>query len=497
MSILDKLLSFFLSYGQHFSFNIPLIMIKELFIAISALLLTTIDIATAAQTTTPPVKLNNTAFVGDSITHGVRTASYRFDFWKILADNKIQHKFIGVNKGNAAGFNKAFSYQGTPFNNIHSAGSSWRTYQTSGDYMQGNTQNGIGPASMPCGGYIANWLGLQDATTYKNVPSGKLKKGEYLKDNTLTSFNYTTYPAMNGANTPDTVLIMLGTNDLYSDKGGRYTYDQVLGFLKNIITFCRQANQKTNFVLISMPSIDQKKNAKGNTITQEYNDAILKSLSSLQKSTSRVIFANINKGITQSDGFLAPVMSLDGVHPSEQGNLIIAGNLAKAMNIGQRTAGLSRYTSSALPIKVKASTSGNIANSWNAGKQFTLATTFSMTNAGAKTTTPKPLIIQAGNGIENDATLTIHPDRITWGNNEQNILYLDDLTKSPHTVTLSLLDKSNKVDSGYYIWLDGQLIAEAKTSPVTEKNKNFRITATQKQLKYAQANSQQAYAPKK
>ncbi|MEG2328379.1 MAG: hypothetical protein RSB48_08825, partial [Akkermansia sp.] len=64
-------------------------------------------------------------------------------------------------------------------------------------------------------------------------------------------------------------------------------------------------------------------------------------------------------------------------------------------------------------------------------------------------------------------------------------------------VTLSLLDKSNKVDSGYYIWLDGQLIAEAKTSPVTEKNKNFRITATQKQLKYAQANSQQAYAPKK
>ncbi len=55
--------------------------------------------------------LGNVAFIGDSITHGIGSGSYRFDFWKILTDNGTDHRFVGVNSG-SLGSTGSGSYTG-------------------------------------------------------------------------------------------------------------------------------------------------------------------------------------------------------------------------------------------------------------------------------------------------------------------------------------------------------------------------------------------------
>lgn len=440
--------------------NLPLRVMKLFLVALFASLLCGIGSFAA--------DLGNTAFVGDSITHGYGTSGYRFGFWKILKDNEVKHHFVGVNKGNSHGYNKPLNYRGEEFNNEHSAGSSWRTYQTSGDYMQGDTQNGVGPSSMPCGGYIANWLGLEDKASYKKVPGGKLKKGQYLRGNAVADFDAGKYPLMTGTRTPDTVLIMLGTNDFYSDKADRYSNELVFGFMENILSFCRQANPKMNIVLMSMPDVPAAKNQKGNVISKAYNQFINNRLASLQKGVSKVMFADMNKGMTGADGYLSPLMTVDNLHPNEQGNLLFAGNLARAMGVGQRTAGLPRILPHKLPVNVKTVGKPSFSAHWKAGNRFTLACAVKVDKGSANT----PLTIRTGNGKVGDGVLSIHPDRITWGEKNET-LYIDDMTSAPHVITISLID-GNDVDPGYYVWLDGQLIAEAKT-PAASAGSNDQV----------------------
>lgn len=47
--------------------------------------------------------LGNVMFVGDSITHGVNSASYRWALHKILVDNGIAYTSVGYNTGNYSG----------------------------------------------------------------------------------------------------------------------------------------------------------------------------------------------------------------------------------------------------------------------------------------------------------------------------------------------------------------------------------------------------------
>ncbi len=63
-------------------------------------------------------ELGNVMFVGDSITHGVNCASYRWAFHKILVDNGIGYESIGVMTGNnSGGVMPGTQYGGKAFNN--------------------------------------------------------------------------------------------------------------------------------------------------------------------------------------------------------------------------------------------------------------------------------------------------------------------------------------------------------------------------------------------
>ena len=86
--------------------------------------------ATAAPAGT---ELGNVMYVGDSITHGVNSASYRWALHKIFTDNGISYQAEGVKTGNySGGVTAGTSYGGQIFNNEHSSQASARAWEISG-----------------------------------------------------------------------------------------------------------------------------------------------------------------------------------------------------------------------------------------------------------------------------------------------------------------------------------------------------------------------------
>lgn len=77
--------------------------------------------------------LGNVMYVGDSITHGINSGSYRWALHKIFADNGISYSAAGINTGNySGGVAAGISYGGRVFNNAHSSQASARAYEIAG-----------------------------------------------------------------------------------------------------------------------------------------------------------------------------------------------------------------------------------------------------------------------------------------------------------------------------------------------------------------------------
>ena len=77
--------------------------------------------------------LGNVMYVGDSITHGMNSGTYRWALHKIFADNGISYHAEGVKTGNySGGVTAGTSYGGQVFNNEHSSQASARAWEISG-----------------------------------------------------------------------------------------------------------------------------------------------------------------------------------------------------------------------------------------------------------------------------------------------------------------------------------------------------------------------------
>lgn len=463
-------------------------------------------------------------FVGDSITHGYKTYGYRYDFFKILVDNNIPERFVGINKGNTqfpAG-DKA-EYAGKAFDNVHCAGSSWRTYQTSGDYMNNGHVRAVGPNSIPVLGYINNWLDLQDERKYDKLGGKTLAKGEYF-NNGIKVYNGAKLVAKD---LPQRFYIMLGTNDLYSDKPGSEDEKKTFGYLKTIINSARKASPKAEFVVLSMPTVTAKKNAKSNIITPAYNAYIKDNLSQLQApGAGKVIFADINPGITTAENYMADAMASDGLHPNEQGNLIIAGNLAKAIGYKQRNAGLPAGRPASMPLQLKVQQNAamlgdkvkfDCANA--AGLKFNRAhnalvfeqpaAQSQSISANLEPSSAATLVFDfvldkstPNNGVAvrvGDCGFNLLADRIEWQQGSSSKpLYYGDMRGGPLQLTLTLKPEKPGIAGGWYLWLGDQLIGEAKSAAGNAANLTIgsvdAATACKVQLKALAYDAQQAFA---
>jgi lysophospholipase L1-like esterase len=403
-------------------------------------------------------------YVGDSLTHGISTSSWRYDLSKIFIDNGIDFNAIGVWSGNS-GYNAVLSYGGVTFDNDHSACASMRALQVSGD-------NRLSYRSVLDGSGIQQWLGV----------------GSYSGSTPMCS------------DVPDTMFVMLGTNDLLSQ--GRSDADSVtilVEDIQSIVGYGQESNPNLTTYIMSIP-VWYKDTSTSSVTNSAFIDAVNsynEKIAAWADETDNVTFIDINSGIfdvtksettTMGQGVTSFFIS-DGLHLSNQGNLIFAGNLAKGMGIAGRSAGQERKAASDLAIQFDAS-------------QWTLtgvtesngALTFGTTGSDAKTATYSwtssptggftlDFKVAFGNGSEGGwdtdnnlsvylgtsnhyGLLNINEAYLQWGD---TVLYSTDTSKLSDSLRVAYVlgDSSQGLSAGYYVWLDDQLIGEALSATCT------------------------------
>ncbi len=435
-------------------------------------------------TDTPVNDLGTLMYVGDSITHGVNTASYRWAMHKIFTDNGISYDAVGVMTGNNSGGVTAGSiYGGQTFNNVHSSQSSARAYEISGRPSSSTGRNDYNRFG---GANILNWLGQ---STELNNNSG-----------TYTGQTFT------GDNAPDTYFMLIGTNDLLSNSGWCFNEEKITGLLGDMDTIVNSmttANANANIYVLEIPCWTQH----GNSNEESYHSAVAsynERLHAWGENHSNVTTISINKGLINvasgtsfygcSSMFNNP--GSDGLHPNAQGDLIIAGNIAKSLGYAGRSAGQVRVDNSqfkmnfyngtntpqfstsaltsagfALSSGVQVSTNSismgkgdSITTTWGGSdtldKGFTFDFNFNLSDAVAgEFTLDNALSIYLGT----DAfygNLNIDEAYIKWGN---TVLYSMDMSENTENIRLSYITGNvlEGLSAGYYVWLGDMLIGEA------------------------------------
>lgn len=414
--------------------------------------------------------LGRVMFIGDSITHGVATGSYRWALHKVWVDNGIDFEVVGVETGNnGRGVAAGTVYIGKEFNNKHAAMSSQRAYETAGRLHTSGRLDGTD---------ILDWLGIDKTYTGSRRIEGKA---------------------------PDTYFILLGTNDTLSDyqkKGGiggheneaqAALLDKKKGDLTVIVDAIRQVNSKARILVLSVPTWGDI--APGNNDRPEDYAAIVhnydKKLAAWAKS-KKVILADVNQGLIDVANTEKPYKGVpdffnktDGLHPTPQGDLLIAGRVAQALGLAGRSGGVVRKAAAKFDMSAaslyEAASSKNgvelkddtltiaagkeIKVNWpensDLSKGFTVNLRVSVGNGAAGGwNTEKGLVLNVGNG-EHSGQLTITESYLVW--NGSDIIFSADMSKNTQALRVSWLpgSTSSNVPSGFYVWVGDMLVGEA------------------------------------
>ena len=366
-------------------------------------------------------------FIGDSITHGVGDATWRWQLFKTLTDNGIENEIVGP----LLGFDSRYSFS------------------TSGTVVsEGLTQNSTS----------ATYGKAEFSNVHLAQSSGRAY--ELINDNNSRYAGVSTEEAALQYNS-NTYVMLIGTNDLLSDQGytetdfankmdnllggtvtydaetKQYSWDGTIG--GNMYTAVSDVlnEESDKLYLMSVPCWTDHGNNNGETshhAVAEYNKLLAQWVDSYNNTYGdQVVLVDINKGlvdVTSSDPsfkghrdfFRAP--GSDGLHPNEQGSLIIASTLAKAMGIGGRTAGLQRMGTTGWS-GATVGTNGTVASGeayMYAENAFTMeggyTVDFSANFGDGETngwlTSSNALSITLGDGT-NSGTLNLSEGYIMWG----------------------------------------------------------------------------------
>lgn len=443
----------------------------------------------AYSANSPSGDLGNVMYIGDSITHGVNGGSYRWSLHKIWADNGIGQTAVGVNTGNfSGGVAAGTSYGGIVFNNVHSSQSSANAYHIAG--VDRNIRGSAEASKFFGGSNIKNWLGQSTTTTTGNTYTG------------------TTFTHEKG-NLPDTFMMMIGTNDTLSDYAGKgigagtnmakaqaqmigtttgdHTWSGT-GDIDTIVDAMKGANPDANVILLTIPCwVDGRannNNAADFAAIAQYNEKLAD-----WAAWKGVTLVDVNEGlldVARTDKPGAGVASMfgnDRLHPNAQGDLLIAGNIAKSLGYAGRSAGQARKAATAFTIQTAAVFAGSThANVTQSGSGLTFASGSSLTyawSAGADMSqgwtmdfsvaigngatggwnTSGNLSLTLGNG-DHMGRLNINEAYIKWGD---TILYSTDMSANTDSIRIAYVfgNSAEGLSSGYYVWLGDMMIGEA------------------------------------
>lgn len=415
--------------------------------------------------------LGRVVFLGDSITHGVSDQSYRWQLFKTLTDNGIENEIAGPLEGyynNPSHTEDAgSSYGGVAFANAHLAQASGRTH----NIISGSTS--------------CTFEG-------KNYSSG-VNYGGHSTASTAAQYNGNTW------------FCMMGTNDLLSDTpnsgpstaqyaaqmqkvfGGSVQYDaesdrydwtpgESWGTMGKLVgDVCEQGD--TFYVLSITPWGNHSNHNRDmdHYAGQEFNRNLEAwSTAYAASSGKNVVYVDVCRGMvdltsgTRNMGHNAFFnSSADRLHPNEQGSILMAGNLAQAMGIGGRTAGLQRRDTAGWagisPGSLSAGESLFLAeNAFTMEEGYTVDVGAAFGN-GAEDgwlSAESALSVSLGDGTHS-GTLNVSEGYLMWGS---EVLYCADTSALQDAGRLRIAWHNGcgaeNVQQGYYVWLGDMLIGQ-------------------------------------
>lgn len=417
------------------------------------------------------LSLGRVMFMGDSITHGVNDCTWRWQLFKILVDNGVEAEIVGPRSGYTPGYTKLStrdsamnSYGGSEFPNYHLAQSSGRTH----NIISGSN---AGMSGVNYGGHST----ASSAATYNC----------------------------------DTWFCLMGTNDLLSDSG--YSEAEFAAKMQRLLggrVICRNGlytrkgsdNQGTMariatdvlkdssdvLYIMSVPCWGSHHNNNAperHLAVQQYNSLLQQWVAEYSKKSGlNLRYVDINEGMvdpTHKVPFSWPdSMSnrpgRDGLHPNEQGSLIMAGNLARALDIAGRTAGLPRaaakdWATAKLAANERGRTISNAAGNVDSSRGYSLELP---TSCSGKS----PLKLTLSDGRKG-GTLTVEQQRICWGGAP---LYCAEKLQGELRIVWHPGKPQQNVLPGIYVWLGDMLIGQGLATAPTDTANGIHISGSNK-----------------
>ena len=424
-------------------------------------------------------------FLGDSITHGVNDQSYRWQFFKILTDNGIENEIVGPREGyfNTPGHteDKGSSYGGAEFANVHLAQASGRTH----NIISGSNSGMSG----------VNYDGHSTASTAESFDSNTwfcmMGTNDLLSD-TSDPVSTDTYCTQ--------IQKMLGGSVSYDTTTGTYNWveGESWGTMATIVSDV--CNEGDTFYMLSITPWGAHANHNRNEdhfAAQEFNRNLEAWTKAYSASTgTNVVYVDVTRGMvditsdkcfTGHDAFFNKPG--DRLHPNDQGSILMAGNLAQAMGIGGRTAGLQRMGTTGWS-SATVGTNGTVASDeayMYAENAFTMEGGYTVDFSagfgdgaanGWSSANEALLSISLGDGT-NSGTLNLSEGYIMWGS---DVLFCWDNSTLAEEGNIRIAwhngNATDNVLSGYYVWLGDMLIGQGLNATEGEGLNGIIISAS-------------------
>lgn len=323
-------------------------------------------------------------FIGDSITqggyfNGQLSSSYRYSLFKNFVDNGLTYNPMGTTNGASGGRDVSSitpDYQGVSFDNTSESAASARSYQYAG-HGAGSLYRGDPGTVLPTPnrGPLSVKFGLSNPDTGTT--------DTFYNGSTLTTYTGDTYASLYGDQKAETACIMIGINDLFdmSQNGRQQTHEQIIANVNRIVSTLQEYNPDINVMIMGCLPVGRTNGALsvGQNNVVDYNALLQQAVNGWSTSSSQVSYADVSEGFYASNG--AMIDGTGGAHPNAQGELIIAGNIARALGVGQRTMGLERRAATGLNTHAALSSVSPVVTTTAPGGQTSVLGTFTHSNA--------------------------------------------------------------------------------------------------------------------
>ena len=402
-------------------------------------------------------------FMGDSITHGVNDQSYRWQLFKTWTDNGIENEIVGPREGyyNTPGHTEdaGSSYGGAEFANVHLAQASGRTHNIISGSAAGSGVNYGGHSTQ------STAADFDSNTWFCMMGTNDLLSDTPNDGPTVTQYSTQMQKVLGGAVNYDSA------SDSY-----KWTSGADWGTMGKIVSdVCKDGD---TFYMLSITPWGNHVNHNRDMdhyAGQEFNRNLEAWTKAYSTATGQnVIYVDVTRGmvdVTSANRFMGYDAffnnSGDRLHPNDQGSLLMAGNLAQAMGIGGRTAGLERMSDDGWSSTELGSISAGFSqllaeNAFTMQDGYTIDLSADFGNGALDgwSDSSSALSVSLGDGT-NSGTLNVTEGYIMWGS---EVLFCRDNSTLSSDGNLRVAwhngNSSDNVQQGYYVWLGDMLIGQ-------------------------------------